>query len=86
MKLLVKLKPYAKAAMAALGVVLTVLSAFLVPGTTPALIVSAIIAALTVAGVYRVPNVPALPAAVAALKAAQASRKPATPTTPGGRA
>jgi hypothetical protein len=78
MNLLAKLKPYAKAAIGALGLALAVGSQFVAPGSDIARYIALGIAVLTAFGIYKVPNIPAIPAAVTALKAAQAKRPGAT--------
>lgn len=58
-----KLMPYAKAFVAMLGGALTVAATFVSPGTTWGHVIAVALGAITVAGVYAVPNKPAVPAA-----------------------
>lgn len=81
MKLISKLKPYAKATVAVLGFALTVASQLLVPGSTASTGVTIAITALTAFGVWRVPNAKPVDAAVAMVEALKA-RHAATPATP----
>lgn len=76
-KLPAKVKPYAKSIVGGLGLVLTVASAWVDPGSTVGQVVTAVIAVASAYGVYRVPNSKVVPAAVTALKAAMAKDKPA---------
>jgi len=62
-----QLKPYAKSIVAALGGALTVAATFVAPASTWGHIIAIALGALTVAGVYAVPNTPAVPDAVKAV-------------------